>query len=99
MTIYHGSDGTDGSTPNIGVKKASDGKYITRTENITGMGVAGSCVSAKSDYGTSNSPLINRYETIPESDVITIFMGTNDYGHETPLGTIDDQGTYLFSEP
>ena len=55
------------------------------------MGVSGSCVSATSDYGTSNSPLINRYTSIPDSDVITIYMGTNDYGHETPLGTIDDK--------
>ena len=59
-------------------------------ESMTGMGVAGSCVSATSDYGTSNSPLINRYTSIPESDIITIYMGTNDYGHETPMGTIDD---------
>ena len=59
-------------------------------ESMTGMGVAGSCVSATSDYKTSNSPLINRYTSIPESDIITIYMGTNDYGHETPMGTIDD---------
>lgn len=59
-------------------------------ESMTGMGVAGSCVSATSDYKTSNSPLINRYKSIPDSDIITIYMGTNDYGHETPMGTIDD---------
>ena len=58
--------------------------------SMTGMGVGGSCVSATSDYGTSNSPLIRRYTSIPESDIITIYMGTNDYGHETPMGTIDD---------
>ena len=34
--------------------------------------------------------LINRYQNIPHSDLIIIYMGTNDYGHETPLGTIDD---------
>ena len=59
-------------------------------ESMTGMGVAGSCVSATSDYKTGNSPLINRYKSIPDSDIITIYMGTNDYGHETPMGTIDD---------
>ena len=59
-------------------------------ESMTGMGVAGSCVSAMSDYKTANSPLINRYASIPESDIITIYMGTNDYGHETPMGTIND---------
>ena len=58
--------------------------------SVTGMGIAGSCISATSDYGTNNSPLINRYDTIPEADLISIFMGTNDYGHDTPLGTIAD---------
>ena len=27
VTIYHGSDGTDGSAPKIGIRKASDGEY------------------------------------------------------------------------
>ena len=54
------------------------------------MGVGGSCVSAKSNYGTGNYPLINRYQNIPDKDLITIYMGTNDYGHNTPMGTIDD---------
>ena len=63
---------------------------ILDPESMTGMGVAGSCVSATSDYMTSNSPLISRYTSIPASDIITIYMGTNDYGHETPMGTIND---------
>ena len=58
--------------------------------SVTGRGIAGSCISAKSDYGTNNNPLISRYNTIPNADLICIFMGTNDYGHETPLGTISD---------
>ena len=65
-------------------------KEILGLSKMTGMGVGGSCVSAKSDYGTGNSPLITRYKNIPEADLITIFMGTNDWGHETPLGTIND---------
>ena len=64
--------------------------------NVTAMGVPGSCISAKSDYGTNNSPLIQRYNDIPEADLISIFMGTNDYGHDTPLGTIDDIGDTSF---
>lgn len=63
---------------------------LMELESMTGMGIGGSCVSAQSDYGTGNSPLISRYKNIPEADLITIFMGTNDWGHETPLGTIDD---------
>ena len=57
---------------------------------VTGMGVGGSCFSVTSDYGTNNQPLINRYQNIPEADLIQIFMGTNDYGHGTPLGSIED---------
>lgn len=64
--------------------------------SMKAMGVSGSCVSTMSDYGTSNSPLIDRYTSIPDSDVITIYMGTNDYGHETPLGTIEDKGDISF---
>ena len=64
--------------------------------SVTGMGVGGSCVSAYSDYGTGNQPLINRYKSIPSADLIMVFMGTNDYGHETPLGAISDTGDVTF---
>ena len=57
---------------------------------VTGMGIGGSCISITSDRGTSITPLINRYQTIPNADLISVFMGTNDYGHKTPLGTIAD---------
>ena len=64
--------------------------------SVTSMGVAGSCISAASDYGHSNQPLIDRYQNIPASDLIVIFMGTNDYGHETPMGSVTDaqDGTF-----
>ncbi|MBQ4547402.1 MAG: hypothetical protein IJA17_09650 [Oscillospiraceae bacterium] len=64
--------------------------------SVTGMGVGGSCFSLYSDYGTKNQPLMSRYQNIPSADLIVVFMGTNDYGHETPLGTIDDtkDGTF-----
>ncbi len=65
-------------------------------ENVTGLGVPGSCISGTSDYGANNSPLIDRYDEIPEADLISIFMGTNDYGHDTPLGTIDDETDVSF---
>ena len=64
--------------------------------SVTAMGVAGSCISAASDYGQSNQPLIDRYQNIPTADLIVVFMGTNDYGHETPLGSAEDtqDGTF-----
>lgn len=58
--------------------------------NVTDMGIGGSCISVTSDYGTQYNPLSTRYNSIPEADLIQIFMGTNDYGHDTPLGTIAD---------
>ncbi len=58
--------------------------------SVSVRGVPGSCFSAKSDYSTANSPLVNRYSDIPDADLIIVFMGTNDYGHETPLGTPSD---------
>lgn len=66
-------------------------KDILNLESVTGMGVAGSCVSATSNYGNNNQPLIKRYTSIPTGkDLVTVYMGTNDYGHETPMGTIAD---------
>ena len=59
-------------------------------------GINSSTISANSDYGTTKQPLINRYTSIPDADLITIFMGTNDYGHETPLGTINDSTDVSF---
>ena len=64
--------------------------------SVTAMGVPGSCISDASDYGQNKQPLINRYQNIPSADLIVIFMGTNDYGHETPLGAAEDtqDGTF-----
>ncbi|MBE6584594.1 MAG: hypothetical protein E7649_06445, partial [Ruminococcaceae bacterium] len=64
--------------------------------SATSMGVPGSCISSMSDYGNENDPLISRYDDIAEADLITIFMGTNDYGHDTPLGTINDMSDVSF---
>ncbi len=63
---------------------------------VTVMGVGGSCISAQSDYKESTSPLVNRYQSIPSSNLIVLFMGTNDYGHETPLGSGNDVGDVSF---
>ncbi len=57
---------------------------------VIGMGIGKSCISVTNSNGTSFNPLTARYDTIPEADLIQIFMGTNDYGFNTPLGTIND---------
>ena len=46
----------------------------------------GRCVSVTSDYGTQHTPLTTQLNNIPVADLICIFMGTNDYGHGTPMG-------------
>ena len=60
-------------------------------------GIAGSCYSSKSDYGTSKNPIVNRCSDIPtDCDLVVIFAGTNDFGHSTPLGTISDTSDVSF---
>lgn len=72
-------------------------KETMQLGTVTPKGISGSCYSAKSDYGASNTPLINRYQDIPQNqDLIVIFMGTNDYGHETPLGAPEDSSDVSF---
>jgi len=88
----------DSITAGVGTDKIYY-QYLEKTlgfGSVTAMGVGGSCISAASDYGQSTKPLISRYQDIPSADLIMIFMGTNDYGHETPLGTLEDtqDGTF-----
>ena len=64
--------------------------------SVTAMGVNGSCISTTSNYGNTNEPLILRYNTIPAADLIVIFMGTNDYGHNTPIGNENDMANVSF---
>ncbi len=59
--------------------------------NVYADGIAGSCYSVSSNYGDSITPISQRWQNIPiDRDLIIIFAGTNDFGHNTPLGTIAD---------
>ena len=71
-------------------------KDLNEFEAVNGFGISGSCISATSDYKESNQPLVNRYMNLPYADLFVIFMGTNDYGHETPIGCIDDSTDVSF---
>ncbi len=76
-------------------------QYLNETlalGSVTALGIGGSCISAASNYGHANQPLIDRYQSIPSADLIVVFMGTNDYGHETPLGLADDAEDGSFYE-
>lgn len=88
--VFVGDSITYGTGTESGMRYWEVLKESLNLSSVTGMGIPGSCISTKSDYGTGNTPLINRYTNIPNADLITIFMGTNDYGHETPLGSITD---------
>lgn len=58
---------------------------------ITGNGVCGSCFSKTSDYYMQNAPMSERWKNLPSgADVYIIFGGTNDYGHGSKLGSIND---------
>ncbi|MBO5836915.1 MAG: SGNH/GDSL hydrolase family protein [Oscillospiraceae bacterium] len=57
---------------------------------VTGLGIKGSCVSAASTMGMQSGPLAKRVDQFPDVDVLFIFLGTNDYGCDTPMGTMAD---------
>lgn len=63
---------------------------------LTAMGVGGSCASLLSDYRYERPPLIIRHRFVPKADLILLFIGTNDWGHETPFGTPEDRGDISF---
>ena len=63
---------------------------------VTGMGVNGSCYSTLSEFGMDHEPLVTRYQNIPDTDLIFIFMGTNDFGRATPLGSVEDREDVSF---
>ena len=88
----------DSITYGVGTDKTYHAYIDARSvfQSVQAMGVAGSCISSQSDYGSGNSPLIYRYTSIPNADLIVIFMGTNDYGHETPLGSATDTADISF---
>lgn len=61
-----------------------------------GLGVNGSCYSTRSDFGMEHEPLPTRYQKITQTDLIFIALGTNDFGRNTPMGTIEDQEDISF---
>lgn len=88
---FVGDSITNGATLNAGEQRYWE---ILKTElslgEVTGLGINGSCFSTNNDRGHDYSPLVDRYGQVPGTDLIFIFMGTNDFSHETPLGTTAD---------
>lgn len=65
-------------------------------DKTVGMGVNGSCYSTKSDFGMDHEPLPTRYKKITQTDLIFLALGSNDFGRNTPMGTIEDQEDVSF---
>lgn len=64
---------------------------------IVNLGIGGTSVCTSSYVTAQLQPFVNRLDTIPtDSDVVVIFGGTNDWGNNATLGTIDDTGTSTF---
>jgi len=64
---------------------------------IINLGIGGTSVCTSSYVTDTLKPFVNRLETIPiDTDIVTIFGGTNDWGNNATLGTIDDTGKETF---
>lgn len=64
---------------------------------VVNLGIGGTSVCTSSYVTDTLQPFVNRLDTIPtDADVVVIFGGTNDWGNNATLGTIDDTGTSTF---
>ena len=85
----------DSITYGVGVND-EDNLYYRRLEKalgfaeVTAYGVKGSCVSAASTMGMQSSPLAKRVHIFKPADVMFLYLGTNDFACDTPLGTMED---------
>lgn len=91
----------DSLTYGIGLETQGNQYWVQVEEALQfgathGMGISGSCVSTKSTRGYERSPLALRYENIPKVDMIFIFMGSNDFGCDVPMGKITDNTDVSF---
>ena len=57
INIYHGNNGADGSTPKIGIRKASDGEYYWTSDDEWMTDESGDKIPAAYSDASSNTPL------------------------------------------
>lgn len=71
--------------------------YISREKGIDmqNYGISGSTIAINSKAPGKPS-FIERYSSMRQADLITIFGGTNDYGHNTPLGDFSSRDNTNF---
>ena len=80
-----------------------DKTYVQHLEDKLGLaearnyGIASTAISAQSDYSDHTNALINRWMKLNNNvGLNVVFMGTNDFGHNTPLGSMNDRTDISF---
>ena len=58
VTIYHGTDGSDGAAPKVGIKKAGDGEYYWTADGEWLTDEDGAKIPAATAQGSEDSPYI-----------------------------------------
>ncbi|MEK5065893.1 GDSL-type esterase/lipase family protein [Cytobacillus sp. FSL R5-0596] len=62
-------------------------------------GVSSTCISPNADYtgGENANAFVNRYSSMDsDADLVVVFGGTNDFGHNVPLGVMGDTTNTTF---
>jgi lysophospholipase L1-like esterase len=97
--VFNGDSITEGYIPYSGENYY---KYADRVADAFGMtisnhAIGGSTIAVKESVPTERDPIVTRYSSMADGDLIIIAAGTNDwqYNH-TPLGTMADRTNYTF---
>lgn len=67
------------------------GNYVEGVKSRLGLATArnygvGGCLIASSDQDAQYTPVVKRWDTMEDADIIFVFAGTNDFAHQIPLG-------------
>jgi lysophospholipase L1-like esterase len=97
-SITYGAWSADGGTTWTTVTPYH--QYLKDTlglSTVRNYGVSSTAISTKADYPDSTNAFVNRYSAMDNNaDLIAVLGGTNDFGHNTPLGTIADKTDISF---
>lgn len=62
--------------------------------NLTNLGINGSTVS---NALTMYHPICDRYQEMPEADMILVEGGRNDFNHKVPIGVLESRNTETYA--
>ena len=85
----------DSITYGIGLENQTNQYWMHLQKNmalgsVQNKGVSGSCVSTQGTRGLDRQPLAMRVNSFFSTDIFIIFMSTNDFGCDVPIGTMED---------